>query len=645
MSPRRAFAFAAFAALVIASVPLPARACAPVERSHANLDAFRVTRIALDLDADFVSQQLRGTAVLTVHRLDPSANHLVLDTRGLRIFEVAELTRATYGASAPIAPFWVSRPFRLGVPDPVNGTALIIDVPRSDAPKESFRIEYETSAHGLGLNWTTARAGGHGARFLYALSQPDGARSWIPLQDSPRARVRVVLRLRTPSDMVALLSDAFGPTTKPAFAPTTKRAAVHALSTRRALAPAQLDLVVADLKFAPLDDHAGVYAAGWSARGPARALRDYPAARAAGDRLLGVSAGARRDFVVMPAAFPFRTLAVPGLSLLSPTLFDRARDPVPLAARLPFAAAQDALEPATRADAWIGEAFAAYAQSRIAAELAGAPAAAALDTLAYLEQRAPLADSPPLERLCGQDATTRLGYVGARRLAREKGRLFFATLAASVGQARFDELARRWFAAAAGRPVGTARFEGFLAHHLTEPKGSAIRPADLAQWLHDPGVPGAVALPDAASLRAVDAVRSAWLAGRVRTGALGARHWSEPQWRYFLEGLPAHVGAARLARLDAAYRPMRVLPPHAQSEWLRIAIANRYPRGTEAASAYLAAGGRLDLLEPVYAALAASPHGVALARRVYSSARAGYDPLAAARIGAIVGRDAAERKQ
>ncbi len=644
MNPRHALAIAAFT-LGIVSAPLPARAAATAERSYANLDAFRVTRIALDLDADFAAHQLRGTAVLTVRRLDPSANHLVLDTAGLRILEVAELTRVTYGASKPIAPFWVSRPFRLGVPDPVDGTSLIIDVPRSDETRESFRIEYETSPHGLGLTWTTARAGGHGGRFFYALSQPYGARSWIPLQDSPRARVRVALRLRTPSDMVALLTDAGDPAAAPAFAPSSKRAAVHALITRRALAPSQLDLVVADLKFAPIDDRAGVYAAGWSARGPARALRDYPAARAAGDRLLGVGDGVRRDFVVMPAAFAFRALAVPGLSLLSPTLFDRARDPVPLAARLPFADASDALAPATRADAWIGEAFAAYAQSRIAAELAGAPAAAALDTLAYLEERATLAGSPALERLCGGVAIRRYGYVEDRRLAREKGRLFLATLAAGLGRSRFDALARRWFAQAAGHATGAARFDGFLEHHLLEPGGSAIRRADLAQWLHDPGVPDAVALPDAASLRAVDAVRSAWLAGRVRTGALGARHWSEPEWRYFLEGLPANVGAARLARLDAAYRPMHVLPPHAQSVWLRVAIANRYPRGTEAARGYLAAGGRLDLLAPVYAALAASPDGLALARRVYSAARAGYDPLAAARIGAIVGRDAAERTQ
>ena len=635
MRSRRAPAIVALA-LIVAGASRPTRAEVPVEHSYANLDAFRVTRVALDLDADFASDQLRGTAVLTVRRRDPSANHLVLDTHGLRIFEVAELTRATYGAPEAIAPFWVSRPFRLGVPDPIDGTALIIDVPRSDATEATFRIEYETSPHAPGLDWTTARPGGRGPRILYALSQPYGARGWIPLQDSPRARVRVALRLRTPSDMVALLSDAGDPAAKRAFAPTAQRAAAHDLVTRGALAPSRLDLVVGDLKFASIDDRAGVYAAGWSARGPARALRDYPAVRAAGDRLLGVGDGARRDFVVMPAAFAFRALAAPGLSLLSPTLFERTRDPVPLAARLPFADAQDALEPATRADAWIGSAFAAYAQSRVAAELYGAQNAAVLDTLAYLERRTSLADSPPLARICAG---------GAGRLAREKGRLFLETLAASVGRSRFEEFARRWFADAAGRPIGTARFEQVLAQRLIDPNRSAIRRADLTQWLDEPGVPSGIALPDAAPLRAVDAVRSAWLAGRVRTGALGARHWSEPEWRYFLEGLPANVGAARLARLDAAYRPMHVLPPHAQSVWLRVAIANRYPRGTEAARGYLAAGGRLDLLAPVYAALAASPDGLALARRVYSAARAGYDPLAAARIGAIVGRDAAERTQ
>ncbi|HUY84326.1 MAG TPA: hypothetical protein VMU86_07100, partial [Steroidobacteraceae bacterium] len=505
--------------------------------SDANVGAFQVTRIALSLDADFTWQQLRGTAVLTVRRLDPRADQLILDTRGLRIFAVDELSHATFGATEKLAPFWVSRPFRLGVPDPVDGTPLIIDMPRSDVADVSLRIEYQTAPRAPGLNWTTARAGGGGPRIFYAVSEPFGARSWIPLQDTPRAHTTVVLHLHTPSDMVVLLSGATGPPQHHEES-ISKRAADHWLWTAGPMQPSQLDLVVGDLKFAAIDARSGVFAVGWSARGPARVLRDYPAVRRAGDRLLGLRAGAPRDFVVMPDGFPYRSLAAPGLTLLSPTLLERVPHRVPLAARLPFAAAAAAVLPAGRGDGWIGQAFAAYAESRITASLYGEQDAAVLDTLAYLELQHSLAASPRRELVLDRARPARAPIAGVGTLRAEKGRLLFEYLAASIGRQRFDELARDWYARFAGQAVTTELFARFLARRLNDVAPGAVRRDRLEDWLRNPGLPSAAVLPEAGTLRAIDDARNAWLAGRMTAAGMKARRWPAEDWCYFLEGLP-----------------------------------------------------------------------------------------------------------
>ncbi len=588
--------------------------------SYANLDAFRVTHVDLSLTADFTWRQLRGVAILSVHRLDPQATHLVLDTRDLNISAVAQLTRHVLGATEKLAPFWVSRPFHLRLADPVNGSALVIDLPPSHASTLSIRIEYATARRAAGLHWTTARSGGRGPRIFYALSGSRGVRGWIPLQDTPRAPITLRVHVHTPAHMVALLSGARDLGVKSVALPTAKRAADHWLVITRPILPSRLDLVVGDLKFAAIGSTAGVYAAGWSARGPARDLRAAVAVQAAGDGLVGRSAAPRRDYVMMPADFPFAFVCAPRLSLLSPTLFGVQRRLVPLAARLPFADAEDLLMPARRSDRWIGQAFAAYLQSRIAEAQYGARSAAVLDTLDLLSLREALGSH---------------GLAGAS-LGYDKGRLFLDFLAASFGRKDFDAFIKKYYARFSNHRVRSAQFEDFLTRHLLAHAPGAIRASDLAAWIQDPGLPQQAVLPDATALRAIDAARKDWLAGRTSAAGIHAGHWAAEDWIYFLRELPPRLGAAPLAALDAAYSPMRSGDAMRESLWLRLAIDNDYRPGVEAVQAYLRSTGRIDLIAPVYAALMRSKRDARLARHVYSLARPGYDPLAAALIDEIV---------
>ena len=53
--------------------------------SFSNPDEIRVTHLALELSANFDTQQLSGSATLKVERTDPKYNELVLDTRALKI--------------------------------------------------------------------------------------------------------------------------------------------------------------------------------------------------------------------------------------------------------------------------------------------------------------------------------------------------------------------------------------------------------------------------------------------------------------------------------------------------------------------------------------------------------------------------------
>ena len=53
--------------------------------SFANTDQFVTRHIELDLTVDFELKELRGLATLNMHRLDPAATAIILDTRDLHI--------------------------------------------------------------------------------------------------------------------------------------------------------------------------------------------------------------------------------------------------------------------------------------------------------------------------------------------------------------------------------------------------------------------------------------------------------------------------------------------------------------------------------------------------------------------------------
>ena len=96
--------------------------------SYANTDEFITRELYLNLDVDFQAQELQGQAVLLMHRLDPAAQRVVLDTRGLLVSAVYLLH-----AEQDQALDWA-----IGDPDPVLGEALTIELPQDFQPRGPF---------------------------------------------------------------------------------------------------------------------------------------------------------------------------------------------------------------------------------------------------------------------------------------------------------------------------------------------------------------------------------------------------------------------------------------------------------------------------------------------------------------------------
>ena len=167
--------------------------------SYADTGKFVVRHVALDLSTDFEAHRLAGTAELTVEQVDPAADELVLDTRGLEISAV-HLVEAS-GRERVLA-------FELAEPDPILGARLSIGFPHCCAATSQMRIRiaYRTSNEASALQWLEPSQTFGAKPYLYSQGQAIHTRSWIPLQDTPSVRVTYEARIRTPPGLVAVMS-------------------------------------------------------------------------------------------------------------------------------------------------------------------------------------------------------------------------------------------------------------------------------------------------------------------------------------------------------------------------------------------------------------------------------------------------------
>src|SRR6185295_16616122 len=162
------------------------------EHSYAEPDQVRVKHLALDLRIDFAAKQLAGIATLELDWKKP-AGKLVHDTRDLVIAKVEG-----YAAS------WAPLRFSLGKRDPILGSPLAI---ATDKPYARVRITYRTRPEASGLQWLPASLTATGKQpFVFTQSQAIHARSWVPLQDTPGVRVTYTARVRTPRNLLAVMS-------------------------------------------------------------------------------------------------------------------------------------------------------------------------------------------------------------------------------------------------------------------------------------------------------------------------------------------------------------------------------------------------------------------------------------------------------
>jgi len=621
-------AIALLAACATAPVPAPrpTPAPSPIEGGRdyhtlANVDAFRVRHLALDLRVDFDAQRLVGHADLSVERIAGDSATLVLDTRGLDIQRVEWIAPGAVQAL----------PFSLGAERPILGTPLQVALPAGGERAFVVRIAYATRPGASGLQWVApAGTAGRQQPFLYSQSQSIHARSWVPLQDSPQVRMTFDATIRVPPGLRALMGAEHDP------APGTD--GVYRFHMPQPIPSYLLAIAAGRIDFRPIGARTGVYAEPEVIDAAAAEFADTEKMLEAGERLFGPYRWGRYDLLILPPSFPFGGMENPRLSFITPTSIAGDRSLVSLIAHeLAHSWSGNLVTNATWRDFWLNEGFTVYLEREIMAAVYGPRRAAMEDLLGYQSLEREVATLPAADQVLAIDLRGRDPDDGMSDIPYEKGRFFLGWLESRLGAAPLQAFLKDYFAHFSFQSISVEQFLAYLDAQLLAQHPGAVPAAELHRWIFEPGLPATAMRPQSDALAKVDAARAAFLAGTTRAADLPYAAWTTQERLYFLNNLPKAMPRPQLEALDGAWRLTGEGNDEIAFSWLSIAIRNDYAPAWPRLERYLVSIGRQKLIVPLYEDLMKTPAGARRARIIYAKARPGYHPIATTTLDKTVG--------
>ena len=546
----------------------------------------RVRHIDLDLQVDFDRKILAGSATL---HFDPAASsQFTLDTRDLLIHSVENAEGFTVGPS-----------------DSVLGAPLAIHL----SPGVSWvRVHYSTSPSASGLQWLEPpQTAGKRHPFLYTQSQAIHARSWIPLQDTPAVRVTFDAQVRTPSGLQAVMG-------------AEKEG--DRFRMKRPVPSYLIALAAGDLDFRPLGPRSGVYAEPSLIEAAAREFADTEAMIAAVESMYGPYRWGRYDLLVLPPSFPFGGMENPCLTFATPTILAGDKSLVSLVAHeLAHSWSGNLVTNATWSDFWLNEGFTVYLERRILEKVYGKDREEMEAVLGRRELDREMASLPESDRVLHIPLTGRDPDDGCTLVPYEKGALLLRTIEREVGRDRFDSFLRSYFDHFAFQSITTAEFLGFLRSQL--PNSVA-----LDEWIFRPGIPAGAAEPASGAFARIQAAAAAWQAG----GSIDPAAWTTQEWLHFLRTLEN----PDMDRLQRQFHLTESGNSEILHQWLLMSVRAHYEPAFPRLEQFLSSVGRRKYLKPLYTELLKTAEGRGRALRIYTSARAGYHPIAQTTLDALL---------
>jgi len=554
--------------------------------------------LVLRLRVDFAGRVLHGEARLEFRA--PAAGTIDLDTRDLTIDSVSD------DAGRALA-------FVVHPAEPILGARLTIELAQ---PTAGVTIRYRTSPDASALQWLDpAQTAGRAHPFLFSQCQAIHARSVVPLQDTPRLRIRYRAELEIPRVLVGVMAAAHRGRLE------RGDVAIEQFEMPQPIPPYLLAFAVGDLASRDLSPRSRVWAEPAMLDRAAYEFAEVERMIVAAEGLFGPYDWERFDILTMPPSFPYGGMENPRLTFLTPTLITGDRSLVNvLAHELAHSWTGNLVTNANAEHFWLNEGFTVYAERRIVEALEGEEVAslhAAIGRRELDQAIERFADQPGMTRLRTHlagidpdDAFSQVPY--------EKGYFFLRALEEAAGRDAFGAWLRGYLDAFRFGAITTDDFIDSFERALP----GVLDRVGAARWIDGEGVPADAPRPRSARLATIEALGGSLPDPETAAG------WSPTEWQLYLESVPRPAPEATCLELETRCHLTRSTNHEVLVSWLVLALRSGHHAVLPRVEQVLAEVGRMKYLRPLYQAMAADPRTADRARTVFDRNRAGYHPIA-----------------
>ena len=553
----------------------------------------------LELSVNFQERKLKGS-VTHEFEANRKINLLKLDTKYLKIDSIQDGDGNTLEYS-------------LGEFDELLGSPLSINLnPKSN----SVVIFYETTKKSEALDWLVPnQTAGKMYPFMYTQGQSIFTRSWIPIQDTPGIRITYSAKIKTPKNMMAVMSAA-----NPQEMDTNN---VYSFKMNQPIPPYLIALAVGNLEFKAIDSRTGVYAEPSMVVKCANELIDMGKMVDSAENLYGAYNWDRYDVIVLPPSFPFGGMENPRLTFATPTIIAGDRSLVSLIAHeLAHSWSGNLVTNATWNDFWLNEGFTVYFERRIMESLYGRDYSEMLALLGFQDLQNQIDNSLPAMQLLRLNMMGKHPDDAMTDIAYEKGYFFLRMLEENMGREKMDSFLKNYFKDHKFQTIVTEEFLSYLKDNLIDT--NSYQALNINQWVFEPGIPENC--PIVKSLRFENAEIS--VTTFLESGAEELKEssdlWSTHEWLHFLKHLPDTLDLVQLLDLDNTFNLSNSGNSEILAVWFLQSIKNDYRPAFENLEKFLVKIGRRKFLQPLYLELSKNEDHKIWAKNVYQNARENY---------------------
>ncbi|PDH49515.1 MAG: aminopeptidase [Bacteroidetes bacterium MED-G20] len=558
----------------------------PIKHSH------------LDLEVDFENKLLRGSVTHNFNE-DRDTDLLILDSKHLEIDSVKDHQGDHLN-------------FEFGNFDELLGSKFSIQLYKES---KSVTIFYKTTSKSEALDWLMPnQTAGKRFPFMYTQGQSIFTRSWIPIQDTPGLRITYSANIKTPKNMMAVMS---------ASNPQVQHSEnSYNFEMKQPIPPYLIALAVGNLQFKSVDYRTGVYAEPSMLDECVDELTDMGKMVDVAENLYGKYDWDRYDVIVLPPSFPFGGMENPRLTFATPTIIAGDRSLVSLIAHeLAHSWSGNLVTNATWNDFWLNEGFTVYFERRIMESLYGKDYSEMLALLGYQDLVEEINDLEPDMQLLRLNMLGKHPDDAMTDIAYEKGYFFLRMLEDHVGREKMDSFLLRYFNDHKFKTIITEEFIIYLENNLLNEYNEKL---NINEWIFEPGIPAncpkvkSVRFENAASL--VDD----FMFSDARSLKEKTANWSTHEWLHFIKHLPNNINVDQLRDLDNVFNFSHSGNSEILALWFLQSIKSDYQPAFENLEIFLIKIGRRKFLQPLYLELSKSKKHKIWAKEVYKKARDNY---------------------